>query len=117
MDTALALFMLLTFVVGGVAGILIGRGYERYRIYANLLHSRDPESWTAAHRIRVGDAARYPVEERSEGYNPTPSQPFPALQPQEEPFPPGDVNPMAEAPTNIMPQPPARWVVPKPPSR
>lgn len=69
MDTA----PLISICVGAsIIGFVVGRWYERYRIYKRLLASNDPENWTAAHRLEKPERESH--SEDSDVYAPTPTK-------------------------------------------
>jgi hypothetical protein len=53
-------------------GMALGMFIERFRIYNHLLKSNDPQSWTAAHKVRV--PTKDTRDEDSDLYPPTPTR-------------------------------------------
>lgn len=64
------MIMALTSVGVFCFGVWFGRRLERYEIYLRLLSSRDPQSWTVAHKLHR-DKHPPMQDEDSDNYNPT----------------------------------------------
>lgn len=74
-------FWILIPLASFITGIPVGMWIERFIIYDRLLKSTNPESWTAAHKVRVPGKKVSDEDEDSDVYPPTPTH-LRALRPR-----------------------------------